>query len=85
MCKIVDHYHLFVAEGKHLALCIDLLFVSSQHTNVSCQVEMGSLQPPLGELLGSITPVWRSLTMSLCMNALSLTLKWRDLVAICCD
>ena len=66
-------------EGKHLVLCIDLSFVSSQHTHVSCQVEMGSLQPPL---LGTITPVSRSFTISLCMNALSSTLKWRDLVAM---
>ena len=50
-----------MAEGKHLVMYIDLLFVSSRHTIVSCQVEIGSLQPPLGhvhgELLGSITPV----------------------------
>ena len=33
-------------------------------------------------MLGSITPVLRSFTISLCMNALSSTLKWRDLVAM---
>ena len=42
-----------MAEGNHLVLCIDLLFVSSRHTNVSYPVEMGSLQLPLGTPWGT--------------------------------
>ena len=40
-----------MAEGKHLVMCIDSSFVSSRHTNISCHVEMGSLQPPLGHAI----------------------------------
>ena len=69
-----------MAEGKHLVLWGDLSFVSSQHKNVSYQVEMGSFQPPLGHVM------WNGwvhyFKILLCMNALSSTLKWCDLVAI---
>ena len=75
MCTIVDHNNLFVAVSKHLVLCIYLSFVSSRHTNVSCHVEMGSLQPPLGHAMGN----FYYFTLYYC---LSLTLKCCDFVAM---
>ena len=72
-----------MAEGNYLVLYINLSFVSSRRTNVSCQVENTTTTWARHvELLGLITHVSRCFNISLCMNDLSSTLKWRDRVAM---